>query len=333
MTPKKFGIFIGISLLLHLVLLLIMAFGWLKAMQWEPEPPRQDTVRITLAERPPAPLPEPLQQRRPFVDTSDSVKIDEADPDAVFQGAENTRAMSETAGENATALPNLTGEESNSMNLRDTNYSPQVKSTPSTSSTEQQETEPLEKQEEQEKKEGEIAETDSARDLLRDPQASFLTREEMERRKQLLEEKRKQLEARDASQASAAPMAFSAQKRQTLLPGGADIGAQNSFGAEQTDLGRYKQKLYRAIGSRWYVYVEEFSGFISLGQVKIRFYVRSDGVFEQLQVIAGDRSSQLHMISRRSIMENSGQLEPFSESMREQLGDGYWEEISFTIRN
>ncbi len=333
MTAKKFGIFIGISLLLHLVMLLVMAYGWLKALEWEPDPPKKkNTVRITLAPKPPAPLPEPLRKDRPFVDTSESVKVNEPDPNSVFQGAENTVAMSAEAGTNPSQIPNLTGEESNALNLTDRNYSPQLKQQSSAAQEQQEQQKPQEQQEEQEKKEGDQPdEAKSGRDLLKNPNATFLTRDDQERRRQLLEEKRKELEAQDARQASA-PMAFSAQKRQSLLPGGAAVGSQNSFGAEQTELGRYKEKLYRAVGSRWYVYVEESSGLISIGMVKIRFYVRSDGVFEKLQIIAGDDSSQLHAISRRAIMINSGQLEPFSEAMKAQLGEGYWEEISFTIR-
>jgi len=313
-------------------MLLVMAYSWLKALEWKPVPPeKQDTVRITLTQRPPAPLPEPLRRERPFVDTAESVKVDEANPNAIFQGAENTVAMSAEAGTNPSDLPNLTGEESNALNLTDTNYSPQIKQKVSPSQEQQQE-KTQEKQEEQEKKEGDQPEeAESGRNLLKNPNATFLTRKEQERRRQLLEEKRKELKQQDASQASA-PMAFSAQKRQSRLAGGASVGPQNSFGAEQTELGRYKEKLYRAIGSRWYVYVEESSGLISIGVIKIRFYVRADGVFEKLEVISGDNSSQLHAISRRSIMVNSGQLEPFSEAMRAQLGDGYWEEISFTIR-
>ncbi|MEM6885221.1 MAG: hypothetical protein AAF571_09330 [Verrucomicrobiota bacterium] len=333
MTPKKFGIFVGVSLLLHMIMLLVMAYGWLKAIEWQPDPPvKKERVRITLTERPPAPLPEPLRKERPFVDTAESVKINEPDPTALFQSAENTVAMSAEAGTNPSQVPNLTGEESRSLNLTDSNYSPQVnQQNPSPQEKKEQE-ETQEKQEEQEKKEGDQPEKpESAPKLPRDPNATILTREEEERRKQLLEDKRKQLEALDASQASA-PMAFSAQRRQSRLDGGADIGSQNSFGAEQTELGRYKEKLYRAVGSRWYHYVEDSSGLISIGMVKIRFYVRADGIFEKLEITEGDGTSQLHAISRRAIMINSGQLEPFSESMKAQLGEGYWEEISFTIR-
>ncbi|MEM1157661.1 MAG: hypothetical protein AAF649_08860 [Verrucomicrobiota bacterium] len=331
MTPRKFGIFIGISFLLHLIMLLLLAYGWLMAMEWEPDPPeKKNTVRLTLAQNPPAPLPEPLRRERPFVDTTESVKMNEPDSNSVFQGAENTVAMSAEAGNNASSLPNLTGKETSALNLTDRNYSPQIQE--QLSPAQQQQETSQEKREEQEKQEtDQTDQTDTGRDLLKTPDATFLTREEQQRRSKLLEEKRQELQAQDAQQASA-PMAFSAEKRQAFLPGGAAVGSQNSFGAEQTELGRYKEKLYRAIGSRWYVYVEESSGLISIGMVKIRFYVRADGVFEKLQVIEGNNSSQLHAISRRAIMVNSGQLEPFSESMRTQLGDGYWEEISFTIR-
>lgn len=333
MTPKRFAIFVGISFLLHLLLLLVLAMGWLNLMKWEPEPPRPEPVRLTLQERPPAPLPEPLQRERPFVDTSDSVKTDKPDPNAALQGAENTVAMSSQSGTENNPLPNLTGEETNALNLRDSNYSPQIQTQPAQPSQEekkqQQETEdPNRKEDDREQEEKKESQRNS---LVKSPEGLLLTRDEEQKRQELLEKKRRELEALDAAQSSPPPMAFSAERRQTRLPGGAEIGPTDSFGAEQTDLGRYKQKLYRAIGSRWYIYVEQSRGLVSLGKVRIRFYVRADGVFEKLEVIQGDRTSQLHVISRRSIMENSGQLEPFSEKMRQQLGDGYWEEISFTI--
>lgn len=333
MTPKRFAIFIGISFLLHLLLLILITVGWLNLVQWNPEPAPPEPVRLTLKERPPAPLPEPLQRERPFVDTSDSVKADEPDPNAALQGAENTVAMSSQAGAENNPLPNLTGEKSDALNLRDSPYSPQTRNQPSQPSPEQkqqqeQREEPNRKEDDREQEEKKESRPNS---LTRSPQGLLLTREEEQKRQELLEKKRRELEALDASQSSPPPMAFSAERRQSRLPGGAEIGPTDSFGAEQTDLGRYKQKLYRAIGSRWYIYVEQSRGLVSLGKVRIRFFVRADGVFEQIQVISGDRNSQLYVISRRSIMENSGQLEPFSEKMRQQLGDGYWEEISFTI--
>ncbi|MEM6885220.1 MAG: hypothetical protein AAF571_09325 [Verrucomicrobiota bacterium] len=116
-----------------------------------------------------------------------------------------------------------------------------------------------------------------------------------------------------------------AQSQETLP---ADVKTLSEDSPEFT---RYKKKLYRAVGSRWRVYVQHNESLLSSDRVKIRFYVRSNGVFEKLELLSGDRSSQLYAISRRAIMVNSGQLEPFSDEMKKQLGDGYWEEISFRL--
>ena len=65
--------------------------------------------------------------------------------------------------------------------------------------------------------------------------------------------------------------------------------------------------------------------------MRLRFYVRHDGVILPPEVVDGGQHSALLAVSRRSVMEVSGQLEPFSDSMRQQLGDGYYEEVSFSI--
>ncbi|MGF1678057.1 MAG: hypothetical protein ACFCUX_02565 [Candidatus Methylacidiphilales bacterium] len=326
MSSKRLSIFLGISLVLHLMLILLLASGMLRWIERAPQPvPPSQTVRLTLVERPPATPPDAMPQQRPFVETEDSLKIEEADPNAAFQAAENTRAQSRQVMDSQSVVPHLTGENRDSMILRDSPYSPQVEGQVSPRPSE----DPTEKQEPQE--EARESEAAPVVNLPRDGQRPLLSREEEAERRKLLEEQKKKMEARVANSPRAPPMAFSAERRQTSLTGGGVRGDTDSFGAEQTDLGRYKQKLYRAVGSRWYAYIEQSKGLVALGNVRIRFYVRSDGVFEQLKVISGDGSSHLYVVSRRSIMENSGQLEPFSERMKEQLGDGYWEEISFTI--
>jgi outer membrane biosynthesis protein TonB len=100
--------------------------------------------------------------------------------------------------------------------------------------------------------------------------------------------------------------------------------------SQETELGRYKAKLYRAIGSRWYLYVQKQISLLSVGSVRIRFYVRANGVIDNLQILDGDPRSVLTNISRRSILE-VGAMEPFPDQMKEQLGDGYYEEITFSI--
>ncbi|MEI6305738.1 MAG: hypothetical protein WCP33_02850 [Deltaproteobacteria bacterium] len=107
--------------------------------------------------------------------------------------------------------------------------------------------------------------------------------------------------------------------------------ADSQVETDETPVARYKAKVYRAIGSRWYIYVNRDSGLVGTGIVRIKFFIRSDGTITEMQILEGQQLSGLLAISRRSIGEVSGQLEPFPQSMKDKLGNGYWENVSFTI--
>ncbi|WP_246189515.1 hypothetical protein [Methylacidimicrobium cyclopophantes] len=116
------------------------------------------------------------------------------------------------------------------------------------------------------------------------------------------------------------------------LTGGrtAEIGPA-SPASRETELGRYKARMYRAIGSRWYLEVEQNMALLALGAVQVRFYVQSDGTIRNLQIVSEEgRTEVLRTISSDSV-RLSAPFEPFSEGMKTQLGGGFWEEITFTI--
>ncbi len=116
------------------------------------------------------------------------------------------------------------------------------------------------------------------------------------------------------------------------LSGGhtAEIGPA-SPATRETELGRYKARMYRAIGSRWYLEVEQNMALLALGSVQVRFYVQADGTIRNLQIVTEDgRTEVLRTISSDSV-RLSAPFEPFSEGMKTQLGGGFWEEITFSI--
>ena len=128
------------------------------------------------------------------------------------------------------------------------------------------------------------------------------------------------------------PSPESFEKHRMQISGGrtAELGPV-SPSARETELGRYKARLYRAIGSRWYLEVEQNMGLLAIGSVRVRFYVQSDGTISSLQVISEDGITEvLRSISLDSI-RLSAPFGPFSEAMKGQIGDGFWEEITFTI--
>lgn len=100
----------------------------------------------------------------------------------------------------------------------------------------------------------------------------------------------------------------------------------------KTEEEAYKQKLYKRIGARWYLSVEQNQTLLQAGKVTIKFYVHADGTIDQLSVKkATRRVDVLQTLSLKSVEKASGTIEPFSDSLREKWGDGFWDEIDFMI--
>ena len=89
----------------------------------------------------------------------------------------------------------------------------------------------------------------------------------------------------------------------------------NSPAAMATDLGRYKAKVYRAVGSHWYAKVANQLQVLGVGTVHITYTIYSDGRLE----IRSDPDSGnpalmlLHSISLNSMTE-SAPFDPFSDA-------------------
>lgn len=326
--------YFALSLLLHpvLIALLILLWIWNAAHKSTPPPARSDQIRVTLSTPPPLPPPIETPRPTPFLDTAGLPQLDQPDPRAAFEGETNTAAMSRSTGPGNPSLPNQQGDPRPGIELFNADYSPENARQPSAPTPEHRQ--PTAEQPTPEKPEPSASRPNSPlQDKLRNaPNARLQTGEKNEAQK-IREQETRTNPARptDPSESTNPPAAFSAFKRQNRIEGGATRGETDSAAARESDLGRYKAKLYRAIGSRWYAYVRQDDGKIGIGVVRLRFYVRHDGVILPPEIIQGAEHAALLAVSRRSIMEVSGQLEPFPPSMRQQLGDGYYEEVSFTI--
>lgn len=119
------------------------------------------------------------------------------------------------------------------------------------------------------------------------------------------------------------------------VSGGAGMKGLPSPEARDTELGRYKQKMYRAVGSRWYLKVQSSMSFLAIGTVRVKFFVRANGVLENVRIVddsgaSNSSTEMLRTISQQSVVE-SAPFEPFSETMKQQLGAGYEEEFTFSI--
>ena len=338
--------FAGLSLALHALILLL---SFLAPQQLLPPlrtlPSAQSKkIVLTLA---PALKPQPLADQHPFIDSNQSLPSQKPNTPTPFESERTTSSASMVQGHGDPALPTLLGPDATQLNLREARASvAQNQATAVTTAIDRpkQQTHPLDPAEAAKPRKDDAHASPSAPILTNSSQPPLLT--QVEKREPSASQKKNdspQIDDRpeatperasDASSEStdenAPPAAFSADRRASTMQGGARIGPAASIASQESELGRYKAKLYRAIGSRWYLYVDQQKAFLEMGRVRVRFFVRADGQIDPPQPMDGSSSSILSSLSIRSIAD-IGAIEPFSDALREQLGAGYWEEVTFTI--
>lgn len=141
---------------------------------------------------------------------------------------------------------------------------------------------------------------------------------------------------------AAQPLAPAASQPQEAASVHGALGRQgdNSPAAMATVLGKYKQKVYRAVGSRWYPKVDKSFQVLGVGMVHVQFTIYADGTVETKVLDAGDSSMQtLLSISINSIRE-AAPYDKFDdypglrqEIIKEQGGDGssFTDDFTFSI--
>jgi len=350
MTSKRLGIFIILSILLHFILLLVfqIVVPLLPKTAHETE---KKSVKVTLlpSAKPVPPLQpsKPLPKETVFVDTSDLKKTKDPDPNTPIESDANTQATSKEPGQGSEFLPNQQGVTAPGLNVHSSvasaaNPAQPQPPTPKTPDEKLAKEEPKQNLESKEKplpttppdpKEPQLPQVKPVDPLPLRPESDIqITKAQpIKPPKPAPEAVQKTQQPPRETAPRSPPAVFSADRKQSAINGSAAAGADSSVASRETDLGRYKAKLFRGIGSRWYIYVQQDNGLLGVGNVRIRFYVRSDGVITNLEIIQGKQNAQLAAISRRSIMEISGQLEPFSDKLKLQLGEGYFEEVTFSI--
>ena len=140
--------------------------------------------------------------------------------------------------------------------------------------------------------------------------------------------------AQDASNASDSSSAMAPPpdifRARSAVSGGAQLGQDASIASLQTALGRYQSQLFRAIGSRWNIQVEQKNAQVRIEQVLVRFHVNSDGTISDLDIVQGNPNSILGMISTDSIKQASG-LIPYPPALKSEKPDGFAWQMGFRI--
>jgi len=123
---------------------------------------------------------------------------------------------------------------------------------------------------------------------------------------------------------------YQPETRQTVIRGNISNRGRSSVAAEATPLGRYRKGVADAIGSRWYYYVDERMGLLSIGTVDVSFKVSVSGKVSKLHVVSSNGNESLTDCSLRSIMD--AKLPPIPPDVARTLQNGVLEiDYSFTV--
>jgi outer membrane biosynthesis protein TonB len=119
---------------------------------------------------------------------------------------------------------------------------------------------------------------------------------------------------------------------QSEVSGQSGQPGDNSPAARATELGRYKARVYSAVGSRWYAKVSNQLQLLGVGTVHVTYTIHSDGSLEiTVDPDAGNPALMLlHSISINSMTE-AAPFPPFSDAMKKEVGDSFTDDFSFSI--
>lgn len=358
MRQSRLPLYIFLSVLLHVLLMLIFASGLFKFSLPEPEPPVGETTLTLLEETPlqpqaPAIQPQPKQTTR-FVPTNASQESAKVNPNTPLESERNTALRSDSpARQSNSPMPDMRGDPRQGLsydNIRGSQgqgqQQPQQASqqkpqqqaqnqpTPPTPQPQKPSQQPDQQQAQaqpapqQAKPQPPTPRPDDAIPVLPPDQKPA---QQTAQASQTPPQQQSQATPQQAPRPP--PASFSMMRSDSA--GGAGMKGLPSPEARDTELGRYKQKMYRAVGSRWYLKVQSSMSFLAIGTVRVKFFVRANGVLENLRVVddsgaTNSSTEMLRTISQQAVVE-SAPFEPFSESMKQQLGSGYEEEFTFSI--
>jgi hypothetical protein len=136
--------------------------------------------------------------------------------------------------------------------------------------------------------------------------------------------------APQSTQPKAAAPPLSIQSVAADLQGRAGLSGAPTPESTATELGKYKAKVYLLVGNRWYgKLTPQQLQLIGVGMVKIQYTIHFDGTVET-KVLEGGNLALFLPICLNSITE-SAPFDPFTDSMRKQVGDSYTDYFTFTV--
>jgi outer membrane biosynthesis protein TonB len=255
------------AIAIHLVIaFLLAAFSGV----FSPSIPMQEKpVELTFVDLSPA------SKNSAFIETDESKKAPEP-KDKTFESNANSIGASELAATGEAPLPSQEGKDRPLMDLETNPYSLETKG----AQPQQSSAAPQPKQ-------------------MTAPQSAPITAAE-----QFALLTQKPTAAREPStEASQAQSAYRRLKERTHIAGNITSRGISAVNALGTPLGRYQKIVADSIGSRWYVFVDEKRDLITVGTLRLRFYINRNGQVKGLKITENSSNEAFANVCVQSVLE------------------------------
>jgi len=117
--------------------------------------------------------------------------------------------------------------------------------------------------------------------------------------------------------ASQAQSAYRRLKERTHISGNITSRGISSVNALGTPLGRYQKIVADSIGSRWYAYVDQKRDLITIGTLRLRFYIDRSGQVKNLKITENSSNEAFANVCVQSVLE--AHLPPIPEDVANTL--------------
>src|SRR5437763_13432812 len=269
------------AILIHLlVALLLAAYGGVFS---PPIPVEEKPVELTLVDLSPA------SKNSAFVETDESKKAPEP-KEKTFESNANSIGASELAATGELPLPSQAGKDRPLMDFETNPYSLETKGAqPQQSSAPSQQQQTTASQQEP---------------ITAAEQFALLTQ--------------KSTAALDRSATASQPSsAYRRLKERNRMAGNITNRGISSVNALGTPLGRYQKIVADSIGSRWYTYVEQKRDLITIGTLRLRFFVERSGKVKNLKITENSSNEAFANVCVQSVLE--AHLPPIPEEVANTL--------------
>jgi outer membrane biosynthesis protein TonB len=269
------------AILIHLaVAFLLAAFSGV----FSPTVPFQEKpVELTLMDLSPA------SKNSAFIETDESKKAPEP-KEKTFESNANSIGASELAATGELPLPSQAGKDRPLMDLETNPYSLETKGAQPQQST-----------------------AASQQKQMAAPESAPMTAAEQF----ALLTQRPTAALEPSTARSQAQSAYRRMKERTHISGNITSRGISAVNALGTPLGRYQKIVADSIGSRWYAYVDQKRDLITIGTLRLRFYIDRSGQVKNLKITENSSNEAFANVCVQSVLE--AHLPPIPEDVANTL--------------